>query len=49
MIFSEAFASNFITGTIPEPVDFQQNIQGKVLDETALPLPGVTVQIKGSS
>ncbi|MDT0688022.1 SusC/RagA family TonB-linked outer membrane protein [Autumnicola psychrophila] len=49
MIFSEAFASNFNPGTIPEPVDFQQNIQGKVLDETGLPLPGVTVQIKGSS
>ncbi|MDR5591086.1 TonB-dependent receptor [Christiangramia sp. SM2212] len=49
LIFSEAFASNFNTGTIPEPVDFQQNIQGKVLDETGLPLPGVTVQIKGSS
>ena len=49
LIFSEAFASNFNPGTILESVDFQQTIQGKVLDETGLPLPGVTVQIKGSS
>jgi len=49
LIVSEAFASNFNAGTTPETVNFQQTVQGKVLDEAGLPLPGVTVQIKGSS
>ncbi|WP_232763998.1 SusC/RagA family TonB-linked outer membrane protein [Salegentibacter salinarum] len=49
MIFTEAFPSNFNPKAIPGFGDFQQTVQGKVLDEQGLPLPGATVREKGSS
>ena len=49
LFLSEAFSSNYNLELIPESSKIQQTVQGKVVDETGLPLPGVTVQIKGSS
>ncbi|TDN95458.1 TonB-linked SusC/RagA family outer membrane protein [Salegentibacter sp. 24] len=49
-ILPEAFASSFYNShTTTEPFNLQQIIQGKVVDEKGMPLPGVTVQIKDSS
>lgn len=48
-IFSEALAFNYRSGSLPGPDNFQQTIQGTVLDEQGVPLPGATVREKGTS